>query len=429
MKHKVLFLLAGILTILVVECNRTTPVSPNQTITLTPGPGAFGLGYMKGLSKSTANAAVKSGANVSFDLGSIKGSAAFYFLLYNIGSTPITNVTLSIADSQFEVYPSAMDTLIPGNDVGMLPVVKVSAIHGTALDGYGFRPLMPKGINSGKLLVTGRTKTSAGKDTVVALTADLAVNALVMDILVKCGRDTINMAEPCGGTIGNNTFDGYQVVNMRAFGYNYYGDSISIINTGNVPIILRIQYLSGYDGTIKDTLHYVIDSTQKITVSKGENIPNYGTYPIFCLDGHNTIADHIRLPLEPNGKCYFEWFNFDTTTIVPNSDSLNLQPFISRADSSSSFCADIANFLYLIDSTVVFWDRQGACSDNSYAYTLYSVHSIDSVLCRRYDSVAGPQEECTDQQYHDMLDTIIANLSSMDLGIGGAHQVNPIPLK
>ena len=118
MKHKVLFLLAGILTILVVECNRTTPVSPNQTITLTPGPGAFGLGYMKGLSKSTANAAVKSGANVNFDLGSIKGSTAFYFLLYNIGSTPITNVTLSIADTPFAVYPSAMDTLIPGGDVG-----------------------------------------------------------------------------------------------------------------------------------------------------------------------------------------------------------------------------------------------------------------------------------------------------------------------
>jgi hypothetical protein len=426
MKRTVLFLLAGILTALIFECNRTTPVSPGQTITLTPGPGAFGLGYMKGLGKATANTAVKSGANVSFNLGSIKGSTAFYFLLYNIGSTPITDVNLSMTDSDFTVFPSGMDTLISSNDVGMLPVVKVSAIHGTALDGYGFRPLMPKGTNSGKLMVTGKTKTRGGLDTTVALIADLTLNALVMDIVVQCGRDTINMAEPCGGTIGNNTFDGYQVVNMRAFGCNISGDSISIINTGNVPITVRIQYYYDYDGSIKDTLQYTVDSARKIVVSRGRTLSNGNVYPIFCLDGSNTIADHIRLPLEPNGKCYFQWFPFSMPNTAPGTDSINLQPFISHADSSP--CADIANFLFLIDSSAVFWNRQGTCMDYSYEYALFSVRSVDSILCTHFDSQITHQEQCVSQQYHDMLDTIIANLSETNLGLGNSHRIDPIPL-
>lgn len=426
MKRKVLFLLAGILTILVVECNRTIPVSPNQTITLTPGPGAFGLGYMKGLSKSTANAAVKSGANVNFDLGSIKGSTAFYFLLYNIGSTPITDVTLSMADTQFEVYPSAMDTLIPGGDVGMLPVVKVSAIHGTALDGYGFRPLMPRGKNSGKLLVTGKTKTRNGADTSVALVADLTLNTLVMDIVLKCGQTTLSLVETLAGM--GYIFDNFVVSLMRGYGSDISGDSVSIINTGNVPLALKIEYFSYSDVNAKDSFMFSLDTLQKAVVPRTIYDSKYKieTLPIVCLDGHNTVTDQDRLPLQANGKSYFFIEPFNSSSTIPNQDSINLQPFISLANTAT--CADSANLLYLIDSTVVFWDRQGACSDNSYAYTLYSVHSIDSVLCRRNDSVAGPQEECTNQQYHDMLDTIIASLSSMDLGIGGTHQVNPIPL-
>jgi hypothetical protein len=427
MKRTVLFLLAGILTILVVECNRTTPVSPNQTITLMPGPGAFGLGYMKGLSKSTANAAVKSGANVNFDLGSIKGSTAFYFLLYNIGSTPITNVTLSTADTQFEVYPSAMDTLIPGGDVGMLPVVKVSAIHGTALDGYGFRPLMPRGKNSGKLLVTGKTKTRNGADTSVALVADLTLNTLVMDIVLKCGQTTIPLVEPLAGM--GYIFDNFVVSLMRGYGSDISGDSVSIINTGNVPVALKIEYFSYSDVNAKDSFMFSLDTLQKAVVPRTIYDSKYKieTLPVVCLDGHNTVTDQDRLPLQANGKSYFFIEPFNSSSTIPNQDSLNLQPFISLANAAT--CADSANLLYLIDSSVVFWDRQGACPDNSYAYTLYSVHSVDSVLCRRNDSVAGPQEQCIDQKYHDLLDTIVANLSATDLGMDSAHQVNPIPLQ
>ena len=430
MKHKVLFLLAGILTILVVECNRTTPVSPNQTITLTPGPGAFGLGYMKGLSKSTANAAVKSGANVNFDLGSIKGSTAFYFLLYNIGSTPITNVTLSIADTPFAVYPSAMDTLIPGGDVGMLPIVKVNAFHGTPLDGTGYRPLMKKGLNTATLRISGTTRTSKEKDTTITLSAILNLQALVMDFKLFGRTGSVNFANPWGTSMGNinlpdstslTTWNDYYPANFiynpdpayapGCYSDNYRDTSINLSNTGNVAMHVYL-YNSGKAWGL-DTV-----------VSPGDSILIANPNAYYAIDGDHTIADPRKFALQNDGRFYF---NFSLPVASTCGQTVDLTPFVTMAQTSS--CADSTNQLFQIDTTIIFWNRLGACPGNSYSYTLFSAFSVDSILCRRYDSVAGPQEQCTNQQYHDMLDTIIANLSSMDLGIGGTHQVNPIPLK
>ena len=430
MKHKVLFLLAGILTILVVECNRTTPVSPNQTITLTPGPGAFGLGYMKGLSKSTANAAVKSGANVNFDLGSIKGSTAFYFLLYNIGNTPITDVTLSVDGSDFTVYPSGMDTLIPGGDVGMLPVVKVNAFHGTPLDGTGYRPLMKKGLNTATLRISGATKTVKGKDTTITLSAILDLQALVMDFKLFGRTGSVNFGNPWGRSMGNinlpdstslTTWNDYYPANFiynpdptyapGCYSDNYRDTSINLSNTGNVAMHVYL-YNSGKAWGL-DTV-----------VPAGDSILIANPNAYYVIDGDHTIADPRKFALQNDGRFYF---NFSLPVASTCGQTTSIGTFTAMA--LNAICADSANLLYLIDSTVVFWDRQGTCPDNSYAYTLFSVHSVDSVLCRRNDSVAGPQEQCMVPSYHAMLDTIIANLSSMDLGIGGTHQVDPIPLK
>jgi hypothetical protein len=417
MKLTVLFFLVLIQMLLTVGCDTVSPVKTNETVTLTPEPGSFGVGYMKGLSKSKAAANVQSGANISFDLGSIKGSNSFYFLLYNIGGTPITDVTLEMDDSNFTVYPSAMDTLTSGNDVGVLPVVKISAIHGTALDGYGFRPLMHKGKNTGHLLVSGKTKTSNGNDTSVTLLAELNLNALVMDIVVQCGLDTVNLIQTNGdfcGFLGSYPFDGYEVVNMRGFGNSYKGDSISITNTGNVSITLRMLYIDEFIGTIIDTLQYTIDTLQKVVVSRGQS----SIRPMFCLDGNNTIADHSRLPLQQNGKCYFQWFPFQSTV------TLDLDSFKNLALVSS--CSSNADSFFLIDSVYVFWKHNDNCSDSNYSFTLFSVYSVDSILCRISSSIEGPVEQYTQQYYHDMLDKIINNLSLADFGLGNDHKVDII---
>jgi hypothetical protein len=439
MKRTVLFLLAGILTIIVVECNRATPVSPSQTITLTPGPGAFGLGYMKGLSKSTANAAVKSGANVSFNLGSIKGSTAFYFLLYNIGSTPITDVNLSIADTQFAVYPSAMDTLIPGGDVGMLPVVKVSAYHGAPLDGPGNRPLMDKGLNSATLRISGVTQTAKGKDTTVTLSAILDLQALVMDFKLFGWTGPVDFANPTFHTIAgigsainlpDNTvltaWNGYFPAN-----YNYdlspssnscytndFRDTVmKLSNIGNVDIRVNL-YISGQIWS----LNAVVAAGDSIFIDK--------PVATYAIDGNHTVADPKKIIFQDDGRFYFKFSLPDAPTCGQTNQTkinIDLNPFFTM--SKASACADKANQLFQIDTTIIFWNRQGTCPGNFYSYTLFSAYSVDSILCRSYDSLAGPQELCSAPKYHDMLDTIVANLSDPALGLGNSHRVIPFPIK
>jgi len=427
MKRLILFFLMGILIVLIAECNRSTPVSPNETITLTPGPGKFALGYMKGLSKSAATASIQSGANVSFDLGSIKGSTAFYFLLYNIGSTPITDVALSIADTDFTVYPTAMDTLIPGGDVGMLPVVKVIAFHGTPFEGIGYRSLMNKGLNTATFRVSGITKTLQGKDTAVTLFARLDIQALVMDFKLFGQTGSVNFANPTTQTMGSlslpdgtslTAWNDYYPANLNSptFPPSCYSDNfrdtvMKIANTGNVEIHVYL-YNSGQTWSL-DTI-----------VPTGDSILIANHFATYVIDGNHTVADPKRMTLQNDGRFYFQFSFFDAPTC---GQIVDLSPFIAIAKGSS--CADSANLLYLIDSSAVFWNRQGNCPDDYYSYTLFSAHSEDSILCRRNDSKAGPQEQCTDQRYHDMLDTIIANLPAADLGLGNGHRVDVISLK
>lgn len=434
MKRLILFFLTGILIAFIVECNRTAPVSPNETITLTPGPGKFAIGYMKGLSKRAANAAVQSGANVNFDLGSIKGSTAFYFLLYNIGSTPITDVALSIADTDFTVYPTAMDTLIPGGDVGMLPVVKVNAFHGTPFDGIGYRPLMNKGLNTTILRMSGTTRTVKGKDTTVTLSAILDLQALVMDFKLFGRTGSVNFSNPAMHSTGIlnlpdsslnrvslTTWNEYYPANFKidfasisstgCYSDNFRDTSMKLSNTGNVALHVYL-YISGQTWSL-DTI-----------VPTGDSILVAHPNVTYVIDGNHTVADPKKITLQNDGRFYFK---FSLPVSATCGQIVDLTPFITMAQSRS--CADSANLLYLIDSSAVFWNRQGNCPDDYYSYTLFSAHSEDSILCRRNDSKAGPQEQCTDQRYHDMLDTIIANLSAADLGLGNGHRVDVISLK
>lgn len=432
MKHLIPFSLAVILAALVAGCNRTTPVSPNETITLTPNPGAFGLRYMKGLSKSVAAATVQNGANVNFNLGSIKGSTAFYFLLYNIGYSPITNVSLSLDDSAFTVYPSAIDTLIPGGDVGMLPVVKVNAFHGTPLDGIGNRPLMNKGLNTATLRISGTTRTARGKDTAVTLSAILDLQALVMDFKLFGRTGSVDFTNPTLRSIAGilssihlpdstivSSWDEFFPANYNysvsldmasCYNNNFRDTGIKLSNTGNVDIHVFL-YISGQTWSL-DTV-----------VPVGDSILIANPNATYVIDGNHTVTNPNKFSLQNDGRYYFK-FSIPVSPTCGQTKSVD--PFTAMALNAT--CADSANLLYLIDSSVVFWDRQGSCTDTTYSYTLYSISSTDSVFCRRFNSIAGPQDQCASQSYHDMLDTIVANLSKADLGLGNGHQVNPIPL-
>ena len=105
--------------------------------------------------------------------------------------------------------------------------------------------------------------------------------------------------------------------------------------------------------------------------------------------------------------------------------SPDAQPFVEMARQAD--CADQKNRLFLIDGSLVFWDKAGQCSDAAYAQTLFGA-TPQTVLCRYGDSIAGPRRECPDPRYQSMFDTITAHAGEPDLGLGPRHTVRPIPI-
>lgn len=89
-------------------------------------------------------------------------------------------------------------------------------------------------------------------------------------------------------------------------------------------------------------------------------------------------------------------------------------------------CAETRNRLFLVDGTLVFWDRGGNCPDAAYSQILFE-RAVDRVLCDLHDSIAGPVGRCHDDRYRGMFETMVANLEASDLGLGPGHTVQPIP--
>jgi hypothetical protein len=107
------------------------------------------------------------------------------------------------------------------------------------------------------------------------------------------------------------------------------------------------------------------------------------------------------------------------------SSGIDLSPFKEMAKQAE--CSDVRNRLFLIDGTLVFWDRQGGCPDAAYAQQLFGSR-IDDVLCDVHDSIAGPVSTCRDDDYRELFETLIGNLDRPDLGLGSAHTVQQISL-
>lgn len=107
----------------------------------------------------------------------------------------------------------------------------------------------------------------------------------------------------------------------------------------------------------------------------------------------------------------------DTGTTEPK---LETGQFLELARTAT--CADQKNKLFVIDNKFVFHDRAGSCPDNSYSRTFYGV-TPEAVLCREYDSIAGPQSGCADTGMRELFSTIAKNAEQIDLGLGSGHEV------
>ena len=102
---------------------------------------------------------------------------------------------------------------------------------------------------------------------------------------------------------------------------------------------------------------------------------------------------------------------------------IELNIFKNMAKNAS--CADITNKLFVIDNQMVFWSVEGNCPDASYTYTLYG-RNPDEILCKKFDSIAGPQQRCNNKDYQEIFQIIIDNLDADNLGLDNNHKVTEI---
>jgi hypothetical protein len=286
MKHLVIIVI--VMQVFFISCNKEDDIieKKKDDIIEKKEPGYFVLTELKNSVKSSNTDYQLKSVQTTFDLGSLKASMTHSFILINGGDQPIFDIVLNTDNLAFTISPDAI-SLLEGNarfdntsNSGFIPLISLGIIHGIHINGFGFTDLLPKGINTSLLTITG--KTIDGNDTIkISSEFEFIVNARVMDIKLYANNYEIDLTRNYDGwstTLGGLGF-------MRL--YNVNSDSLEIENTGNVDIDLT--YGSNNE---------ILEPNEK------KQIKNINQM-IFRLDGNGTIADNKRIQLGNDGIGYF----------------------------------------------------------------------------------------------------------------------------
>jgi hypothetical protein len=286
MKH--FFIILIVMQVFFISCNKEDDIieMKKDDIIEKKEPGYFVLTELKNSVKSAKTKSQLKSAQSVFDLGDLKASMQYSFILVNGGDQPIFDIVLNTDKPAFTISPGAI-SLLEGNarldktsSSGFIPLISLGVIHGTHINGVGFTDLLPKGINTSLLKITG--KTIDGNDTIkINSEFELAVNAKVMDIKLYVNNSEIDLTKNYNGwstTLGGLGF-------MRS--YNVRADSLAIENTGNVDINLTYE-----------------NNNEMLKPNEKKQIEVIH-HMIFRLDGNGTIADKNRIQLGNDGIGYF----------------------------------------------------------------------------------------------------------------------------
>lgn len=252
-------------------------------------PGTLAMSQMNGLSKPVFKN-VTSATITTFDLGTIKASRDFYFILSNTGDVSVTDVVITSLNDNFTVSPNMVDNIYPQKSSNMIPIIRVTAKHGIALDGTGYtNSLLPMGNNTCTLQISGKTKDK-DDDIDIVLTVKIKVYAEVFDVLVM---DNNNEISPIG----------YEQDLYAVETPTYDCKQPTIKNTGNVDITVVTRAPSLNEGGSWPILEQFSLHPSEI---------HQLSYPVFNrykeleveLYGDNTITNYSRLQPRPDGSVH-----------------------------------------------------------------------------------------------------------------------------
>jgi|GEM_PF-2973319 len=223
MQQSIRYLVAlSLLSQLFIACKKDSEHQPAEQ---------SGYFVVTGTSSSSAASGRTTGAKADtyFNLGSLKASKAFVFMLANGGNKDIFDITLASNEPAFEVSPQRLQRLPGRGSSGIVQLITVGVTHGVQLNspiGQSQAPNLPKGLHETRIAIKG--KTLVDKDT-IEVTGDftVAVEALVVDAKIVCGgQDVVRNADQWG----------------NEYWYVYPVKTVQMVNTGNVAIKVDITY-------------------------------------------------------------------------------------------------------------------------------------------------------------------------------------------
>lgn len=265
-----------ILIVVVVSflgCHRDEPANILQPATKSSG--RFSIQYANGLAKI---AVVQIADTSVFDLGDLRGTKNYYFILENTGQTPITNISLTSNDTTIDVSPSSIIRLDPKGTSGVIPIIKVTINHGTVIEnGIGTKPLQAMGSLSKLLHIQGSSDSAVSLDVRLNLFSYLLnFDVLQHDSLV-----------PQFGFFGQHINE-----------YDLADSVYSIHNTGNIPLAFRrIKSLNRFR---PDTIFIPVGLTFADTIhAKNEN------HLFINMNPTNTVFDQTRYHDDDYGTVAF----------------------------------------------------------------------------------------------------------------------------
>ncbi len=266
-----------------------------------------------GKTQKFTSSSVVSQNQYSFNLGELKTSKSFYFLLLNVGDLPIYNISLTTDNPNFIISPSKISYLgstknLSVNDSNLIfPIITLGIEHGQKINGNGYGTLLDTGINTCTITIKG--KTILNNDTVLlSISPTMLVNAKLMDIKFFVNNQEINLYNPSGSLTtairGIGTIPYYYT--------DFMNKPVKIMNTGNTTITLQI--LGNTADTITLEPDKNIDSLkidgQSMVFTIG-NTTSGGYHAVFILNSDGTAVINNKLKLLDDGNAYFSLFHWE----------------------------------------------------------------------------------------------------------------------
>lgn len=262
-------------------------------------PGYFILTELKSPHLKSASA---DSLKTQFQLGDIKASKEFYFILSNGGDEPIFDVEFKSDNPVFQIFPEKIDELVGAKTVNnMIPLIALNVIHGLQLNGVGYTNLLPMNTNSSTVTISGKIlKDGVAVD--IKSTFSFKVNALVMDINLL--KDNLPMDITKHSMSVSSNLGGLGFVRL----YQVSTGNITLQNSGNVDINSTSYTQNNMGLMIKGgTLPLLKGNTLPLQLKSG--------LTIIELDSDGTITNDERIQLGNNGKGYFGFYNDKADTL------------------------------------------------------------------------------------------------------------------